>query len=152
MARACHRLSLLMGALGMAGMLSVCAQQRSQPASAARPAPQPVAVSVEDLERSPEKFRERPVRVSGRLENEGRNYFTDLRVVLKDEEGRKVPVRPWLPVSLPPRPPSAATGSPRAVLSDFLGQEVELTATVRKGALRHFGDVWHLEVTSARGK
>lgn len=116
-------------------------QQEDQPA--------PVKVSIEQLEREPEKFRDRTVRVRGKLENEGRNYFTDLRLVLKDDAGRKVPVRPWLPLSLPPRPP-AASGPPPAVLSDFLGKNVELVARLRKGTLRHFGEVWHLEVTSAK--
>lgn len=118
-------------------------QQEDQPATP------PVKVSIEQLEREPEKFRDRTVRVRGKLENEGRNYFTDLRLVLKDDAGRKLPVRPWLPLSLPPRPP-AASGPPPAVLSDFLGKNVELVARLRKGTLRRFGEVWHLEVTSAR--
>ncbi len=125
---------------------------RQQPAASEKPSDQPPEkVSVEALERAPERYRDRTVRVSGKLENAGRNYFTDLRLVLKDAAGRTVAVRPWLPLSLPPRP-AGASGRPPAVLSDFLGKEVELVAKVRKGALRHFGDVWHLEVTSARVK
>ncbi|MCS6953931.1 MAG: hypothetical protein RMK57_14305 [Bryobacterales bacterium] len=119
-------------------------QQEDQPAD-------PVKVSIEQLEREPHKFRDRTVRVRGRLENEGRNYFTDLRLVLKDEAGRRVPVRPWLPLSLPPRPPGASGPAP-AVLSDFLGKDVELVAQWRKGMLRGFGEVWHLEVASANAR
>ena len=115
--------------------------------------PRPAVVSVRELAAEPQKFLGRSIRVSGTLENEGKNYFTDLRVVIKDKEGRKIHVRPWLPMSLPPRPPSAeGTGKQPVLLSHYLGKEIELTAVIRKGPLRHAGDVYHLEVSEARVK
>jgi hypothetical protein len=137
--------------LAAAGSLDAAAARQEPSASEERPEQPPAKVSLQALEREPERYRDRTVRVSGKLENAGRNYFTDLRLVLKDAEGRAVPVRPWLPLSLPPRP-AGASGAPLPVLSDFLGKEVELIAKLRKGALRHFGEVWHLEVASARVK
>jgi hypothetical protein len=151
MALAWRRFAVLTVWLAATGSLGASATRQEPPASGERSGQPPAKVSLQALEREPERYRDCTVRVSGKLENAGRNYFTDLRLVLKDAAGHTVPVRPWLPLSLPPRPPGAS-GPPPAVLSDFLGKEVELVAKVRKGALRHFGEVWHLEVTSARLK
>ena len=113
-----------------------------------------VSVTLRKLAAEPSKYLHRTVQVSGVLEKQGKNYFTDLRVVLKDEEDQFLPVRPWLPLSLPPRPPApkgkSEADKPAAALSDYLGKKVELTARVRKGELRRFGDVHHLEVCAAR--
>jgi hypothetical protein len=108
----------------------------------------PVKVSVEALASGAGKYLGKTVTVSGSIENEGRNYFTDLRVVLKDEKGYKIYVRPWLPVSLPPGPPGVKEKRP-GVLSDFLGKKVELSGVVRRGELGKAGEVTHLEVTRA---
>jgi hypothetical protein len=150
MALARRRFAALIAWLA-AGSRGAFAARQDSSASEEPSAQPPAKVSLEALEREPERYRDRAVRVTGRLENIGRNYFTDLRLVFKDAAGRTVPVRPWLPLSVPPRP-AGAPGPPPAVLSDFLGKDVELTARLRKGPLRHFGDVWHLEVTSARVK
>ena len=65
------------------------------------------ATTLAGLASSPEQYIDQRVTVEGELFNEGKNYFRDLRLALKDSEGHKVYVRPWLPVSLPPMPPGA---------------------------------------------
>ena len=105
--------------------------------------------SVKSLVESAEKFLKKTVRISGRLENAGKNYFTDLDVVLKDAQGNSIRVRPWLPVALPPPPPGPVGKRPE-VLSQYLGKEVELTGVVERGTVRKAGEVYLLEVKSAR--
>jgi len=131
---------------GLTGIVVLCA--------VAMGAQRPVQATLKELAAQPERYLKATVQVTGILENQGKNFFTDLRLVLKDGEGRLFPVRPWLPLSLPPRPPApqAPSGPARqpAVLSDFLGKRVELTGIVEKGALRHAGEVYYLTVQEAR--
>ena len=105
--------------------------------------------SVKSIAENPERYLKKAVRLTGRLENQGRNYFTDLNVVLKDAQGNFVHVRPWLPVALPPSPPGPTPKRPE-VLSQYLGKQVELTAAVDRGTLGKTGEVYFLDVTSAR--
>jgi len=105
--------------------------------------------SVGSLAQHPDKYLNNTVRLAGRLENEGKNYFTDLRVVLRDAQGNRVYVRPWLPAELPPSPPGY-TGKKPQVLSQYLGKEVELTAVVERGTLKNVGEVYLLNVKSAK--
>ncbi len=136
--------------LVMTGGFTLCAQQSPRKPDALQPQAS-VAVTVQDLAARPDRYLGSVVRVSGTLENQGKNYFTDLRLVLKDRENRTIHVRPWLPLSLPPRPLSATVPDKRpAVLSDYLGKGVELTAEILQGPLRHVGDTYYLEVKQAR--
>ena len=102
---------------------------------------------------NPEEYREKKVKLVGTLENvqiySGKNYFTDLRVVLKDKEGHKVYVRPWLPVSLPPVPPNFKGKRPD-VLSRYLGKQIELCGVIDRATLKNLGSVYVLAVESAR--
>ena len=112
---------------------------------AAGPSPRP---SIKALAQDPAAFLDKDVELTGTLENQGANYFTDLRVVLRDGEGNAVAVKPWLPVSVPPGP---KTGAPRPkTLSSYLGKKVDLEATVRRGELRGAGTTYYLEVKQAR--
>ena len=140
------------------------ATEKQQPAAppTQKPAPAPptaapqasatTVVQLRDLAAQPEKYLKRTISVTGTLANQGTNYFTDVRIVLKDDQGHSIPVRPWLPTSLPPSPPGRPTGGEKqpAVMSDFLDKKVELVAMVQKGELRRVGNVYFLEVTSAR--
>ena len=108
-----------------------------------------ITATVESLTHNSDRYIKRTVRVVGRLQNEGKNYFTDLRIVLKDEQGNSVYVRPWLPAEVPPSPPGIAGPRPQ-LLSQFLGKEVELTAVVEWGILKNRGLVHLLNVKSAR--
>jgi len=123
-------------------------------AGAAVWAQRPAQVALKELAAQPSRRLKTTVQVTGILENQGTNYFSDLRVVLKDAEGGFIHVRPWLPLSLPPRPPApqapSGPGKRPDVLSDFLGKRVELTGVVEKGNLRRAGEVYYLEVQAAR--
>jgi len=106
-------------------------------------------ISLQSLAEDPAPHLGKTYRISGSLKNKGRNYFTDLRLVLEDAECNFVYVRPWLPLEYPPPPP----GRPdlkKAGLSFYLEKEVELTATVERGSLKVVGEVTYLSVKSAK--
>jgi hypothetical protein len=126
------------------------------PAPSLAPEPSPPAggaegasprATVKAIAADPGAWLDRPATLTGVLTNEGTNYFTDLRVVLKDAEGRTLPVKPWLPAALPPGP---ASGPRPRTLAQYLGKRVELQASVRRGELRASGSTYYLEVRSAR--
>jgi hypothetical protein len=127
---------------------------RTPSASGPVPAAQatvPLQLSIRQLAERPGDYLNKSVKVSGTLVNQGKNYFTDLLLVLKDDESKTVYVKPWLPASLPPAPPGRGGNEKRPeVLTDYLNKKVELTAVVQKGELRRAGDVYYLEVHSAR--
>ncbi len=85
--------------------------------------------------------------VKGTLENIGKNYFTDQRLVLRDENDNTVPVRGWLPMEMVKVPGGERKGE---LLSDYLGKTVELTATLVEGELPRQGVVYHLKVSQAK--
>ncbi len=109
------------------------------------------AISLPSLASDPAAHVEKTYRIIGKLRNRGRNYFTDLQVVLEDEkcDSIYVYVRPWLPLEFPPPPP----GRPelkKPGLSQFLDKRVELTATVERGSLKTVGEVYYLSVKAAK--
>jgi hypothetical protein len=120
-----------------------CAQ-RAEPAAAQSG---PKAVALSDLVAKPENYRDQQVRVQGRLENAGTNYFKDRRIILRDGSGRSIDVRPWLPLSRPA--PSAQTEA-GSTLAEFLDRQVELVGklTMRKEPKRE--NEYLFEVTSAK--
>jgi hypothetical protein len=130
--------------VGIGILTAVCAASPTVQDRQAAP-----VVSVEALASSPEKYLGKTVRVKGLLENEGTNYFTDLRLVLKDQDGDFVHVRPWLPLETPPGPPNSPTRRP-ATLSTFVGKTVELVATLDRDTVRRVGEVYLLVVQSAK--
>jgi hypothetical protein len=126
-------------------LASVCA---AAPRTEQRQAEAPL-VTVEALASSPDQYLGKTVRVKGTLENQGTNYFTDMRLVLKDAEGHFVHVRPWLPFETPPAAPNAPGRRPDT-LSRYLGKTVELLAAVDRDTVRRLGEVHLLVVESAK--
>jgi hypothetical protein len=135
-----RKIGLMLAVGGVAGI--GCAETPAT-APAARP-------TVGAIAQSPAAWVDKEATLTGRLANQGANYFTDLRVVLKDDSGHVLAVKPWLPTALPPAPPGAGGGATRPrTLAQFLGRKVELEATVRYGSLNE-GDTYYLEVKQAR--
>jgi hypothetical protein len=140
------RVPIAAGALLLCGPALACTQERPP----ATPSDGPQTVSVAAVSARPEDYVGKSLRVTGTLENEGSNYFTDLRVVLRDAQGNAIRVRPWLPTALPPAPSRPGTKAP-ATLSQFLGKKVELTSEVSRGTLPPKEEqVYFLQVKSAR--
>src|SRR5262245_34575674 len=142
------RLPVAAGVFLLTGSVLACSQDKPP----ANPSEGPQTVSVESLSAHPESYVGKTLRVTGTLENQGSNYFTDLRVALRDALGNAIRVRPWLPTSLPPGPsrPGGGTKAP-PTLSQFLGKKVELTSEVNQGQLPPRDEkVYFLQVKSAR--
>jgi hypothetical protein len=117
-------------------------------AGAAEPQGTNAVVTVQSLAADPKRYLGQAVRVRGTLHNAGRNYFTDLRVELRDESGHSVAVEPWLPASLPPGPKRPGSTPPRT-LSTFLGKQVELVAELLHGERPKAGAGYFLKVKTA---
>jgi hypothetical protein len=140
------RVPIAAGAFLLSGPALACSQERPP----ATPSDGPQTVSVASVSARPEDYLGKTFRVTGTLENQGSNYFTDLRVALRDAQGNTMRVRPWLPTSVPPGPSRPGAKSP-ATLSQFLGKKVELTAEVARGPLPPKEEqVYFLQVKSAR--
>lgn len=97
----------------------------------------------------PAKYLSSTFRVRGKLRNKGKNYFTDLQLVLEDEKCNFIYVRPWIPLEFPPPPPGRSEKK-QVALSQYLGKQVELTTTIEKGRLKIVGEVYFLNVKSAK--
>jgi hypothetical protein len=143
------RAVLLLGLTGGAA----CTQGPARAASQAPPAsslatPGTAAPTLKAIARDPSAWLDKETALTGTLENQGANYFTDLRVVLMDAEGNAIAVKPWLPTALPPGPKAGATRPP--TLAQFLGKRVTLRAFVRQGELRGVAKAYYLEVKDAR--
>jgi hypothetical protein len=125
-------------------MLTTAATDCAEP-TPPTPAPPP---SLETVAKHPDRFLGKTVRVVGTLENEGRNYFTDLRLGLRDRDGNTIAVRPWLPLERPPGP-AGKRPQPETqpeTLAQHLGKTVTLTGVVKQGELGKRSDVYYLEV------
>jgi hypothetical protein len=113
---------------------------------------QPVAgnVSPSELLANKDQLTNQPVTVEGTLSNSGTNYFTDLRVILKDhkDSSEGVLVQPWLPVEVPPNAKSGDTAAP--TLSDYIGKKVVIKGVLTDGVVRKVGPTKVLRVDSAR--
>ena len=132
---------LIVAFAALAGCYGFATPPASGPAGAEK-------ASVKALADAPAKFAGKTVVVEGTLVNEGKNYFTDLRVVVQDDSGEKIYVSPWVPTELPPGPPGQEATRP--TLSQFLGKRVELTGTLEKRTLRSVGETHQLVVKEAR--
>ncbi|MFQ5526325.1 MAG: hypothetical protein ACE5GX_08685 [Thermoanaerobaculia bacterium] len=144
---------LLILASSLAGSGSVQARMKrpqvGEAGTAAEdPAEEPEAQEIAAVAEDPSSYQAGKLRLEGVLDNLGKNFFTDLRVVLKDEDGSFLYVRPWLPTHLPPAPPGAGVERPE-ILTDYLGKRVALTATVQSGRLRSVGETFLLVVEGA---
>jgi M6 family metalloprotease-like protein len=89
-------------------------------------------VTIAELQKNPAAYAGKTLKVDGTLENAGRNYFTDRRLVLRQPEGTgSVPVRwPGMPLDVP-RPPGANKSRP-STLSDYLGKKVEVVGVLER--------------------
>ena len=88
---------------------------------------QPKAVSLADVAAKPELYVEQTILLRGKLMNAGTNYFKDRRIVLTDEKGHTIEVRPWLPIARPAPSSQTRTG---ATLAEFLDRQVELVGSL----------------------
>ncbi len=139
----------ILGAAAVAGCTPAPTRTEEAAARAAVGDDEDAGPSIGEVAADPASFEDRELKLAGRLDNEGENYFTDLRVVLRDDEGALLHVWPWLPTSLPPAPPGA-TGKRPEVLSDYLGKKVELTAKIERRHLRSVGEAFVLVVEEAK--
>jgi hypothetical protein len=98
--------------------------------------------SIEIVAGNPEAFLGKTVQLTGRLENRGTNYFTDMELAITDEDGHFVRVRPWLPLEV-------AQGNSQRTLSQFLERPVALTGVMVRDSLQGVGETYLLEVDSA---
>jgi M6 family metalloprotease-like protein len=111
-----------------------------------------VSVTIAELIKNPSAYVGKKLRVTGRMENAGSNYQTDLRPVLKEPDGdRSVPVVwPGVPGGIV-RPPGTARQRP-AVTSDYLGKDVEVIATYEESTGRDGKPTLRLRILSATKK
>jgi hypothetical protein len=135
---------LLLYALTVSG--AACAAEKATVAGAEDTGA--ASVSLEVLVGNPEGYVGKAVQVTGTLENAGSNYFTDLRVQLRDDQGHAIAVQPWLPTALPPGPKRPGV-TPPPTLSTYMGKRVDLTAVVEHGELPRRDEVFYLKVQSA---
>lgn len=127
-----------------------CATASTQAVEAQPPAAekqQPKLVSLADLVAKPETYGEQPIRVRGKLENTGTNYFTDRRIVLTDGKGHSLEVRPWLPLSRPG--PSSRTQS-GPTLAEYLDHQVEIVGSLARRTEPDRKSEYILQVKSAK--
>ena len=122
--------------------LSVCL------AAAANAQPATQKVTPTELLSKKTELANKPVTVEGFLTNAGTNFFTDRRVVLKDDKNARdgVLVQPWLPAATPPPPPGAQSST--ATLSDYLGRKVAITGVLKDGVVKNVGPTKVLHVQS----
>jgi hypothetical protein len=107
-------------------------------------------VTPTELLAKQDQFTNKPVVVQGTLSNSGTNYFTDLRVILKDntDAAAGVIVQPWLPIET--RQQQTDGTPPTAKLSDFLGKKVEIHGMLTDSVVKHVGPAKILRVESVR--
>ena len=107
-------------------------------------------VTPTELLAKQDQLTNKPVVVQGILSNSGTNYFTDLRVILKDntDAAAGVIVQPWLPIET--RQHQTDGSPPTAKLSDFLGKKVEIHGVLTDSVVKHVGPAKILRVESVR--
>jgi hypothetical protein len=140
-------LALLIGVVIIVLGLSIAVE--SQPVERQAGEEKVPELSLKALAENPGQYLGKTFRVTGKLRNIGENYFTDLRVILEDDKFNFFYVRPWLPLEFPPTPPGHSDRR-RPVLSQYLGQQVELTTALERGTLKKVGEVYFLSVKSAK--
>lgn len=106
-------------ALGVPGVISlVLAGDKAEPVTAQEAKSAAATAQVDG----------KLVEIEGKLDNAGTNYFTDRRIILRDETG-EIDVQAWLPLTAA-QPHD--DGSRPEVLSDYLGKQVVLIGMVTK--------------------
>ena len=97
---------------------------------------------------NPDAFAGKRIVVEGLLDNAGTNFFTDLRLVLKDVEGSgALFVQPWLPLEAPPGP---GAGPEPETLAAYLDKRVILQGIYQQDNIPRVGRTRVLVVESAR--
>jgi hypothetical protein len=87
-------------------------------------------LDLEEITSHPKTFRDKTVRLQGRITNAGKNYFTDRRLVFKDKTGKAVPVASTIPLEALPPPPATGDDQLPQTLAQVLDTDVEITAVV----------------------
>ncbi len=105
-------------------------------------------VELKALADSTSEYVDKDISVVGTLKNEGKNYFGDLRIYLLDQEDNKVPVLPWLPLSIPPLPDNSKVDPPR-VLSAYLNKRVRIEGVIKENTSKRIKEKYVLAVQSA---
>ena len=108
---------------------------------------QPSSVPLADVAAKPEAYVEQTILVRGKLINAGTNYFKDRRIVLQDEKGHSIEVRPWLPIA---RPSPAGQTQAGTTLAEYLDRQVELVGSVTRRTEPARKDEFIFTVKSAR--
>jgi hypothetical protein len=110
----------------------------------------PDKVTPTELLAKKDQLTNQPVTVEGTLSNSGNNFFTDLRVVLKDnkDSAEGVLVQPWLPVEVPSGSKSGDASA--ATLADYMGKKVVITGVLTDGVVKKVGSTKLLRVQSVR--
>ena len=87
------------------------------------------------MQKSPAAYAGKTLKVDGTLENAGKNFFTDRRLVLRQLEGTdSVPVQ-WPGMAMDvARPPGSKSRPP--MLSDYLGKKVAVVGVLEQVAGR----------------
>jgi hypothetical protein len=134
--------ALLVAAVAIVTTASIATLVRGQPAAG--------KLTPTELLAKQSELTDKPVTVEGTLSNSGSNFFTDLRVILKDskDSAEGVLVQPWLPVETPSKPDS--TGRSAAVLSDYFGKKVIINGVLTDGVVKKVGATKLLRVDSVR--
>src|SRR5262245_24526289 len=87
---------------------SFCAALVAMSGAAPGPAAELPRLTPSQVLANPQAFTGKRIVVEGLLDNAGTNFFTDLRLVLKNVEGSgAIFVQPWLPLEVPPGPGGA---------------------------------------------
>ena len=112
---------------------------------------QAVEVTVAELQTSPAAYAGKTLKVDGTLENAGKNYFTDRRLVLRQLEGTdSVPVQ-WPGMAMDvARPPGSRSRPP--MLSDYLGKKVAVVGVLEQVAGRDGVARYTLVIRSAKNR
>jgi hypothetical protein len=136
------KLILTTAAAILAASLCAAAWVNAQPA--------PDKVTPTELLEKKDELTNKPVTVEGTLSNSGKNFFTDLRVVLKDNKDAAagVLVQPWLPLEVPPGP--AGAGPSTQTLADYLGKKVVINGALTDGVVKNVGATKVLRVDTVR--
>jgi hypothetical protein len=77
------------------------------------------------------------VTIVGRLELAGKNYFTDPKFILVDDQNNPTPIAGWAPLEIPPPPPGAPRNYTQPLtMRDFLGRRLSVTGVRRESVRR----------------
>jgi len=110
---------------------------------------QPQTSTVQALTDHPDQFAGVELKVTGRLTSEGNYFSRGRKIFLTDEQGRRLDVTNWAPLSVPP--PRDGAPQPKT-MADYLDQTVELSGVLRPqtaGGSRS-ASPWLFEVKSAK--